>query len=159
MQTEIERKFLVKFLPSGIKGVNYTQGYLQSDKNRTIRIRTVKDNKANTGFLTIKGLSNKDGISRYEFETEIPYLDAKYLLTLCDKPYIEKTRYHYKLGEFVWEIDQFHGENDGLLVAEIELVKENQKFEKPDFIGTEITGDKKYYNLMLSQNPYKQWIE
>lgn len=159
MQTEIERKFLVKFLPSNIEGVKYIQGYLQTDKKRTVRIRTVKDTKTNTGFLTIKGLSNKKGISRYEFETEIPYPDAKYLLTLCNKPYIEKTRYHYTLGQFVWEIDQFHGQNDGLLIAEVELVKENQKFEKPDFIGTEITGDKKYYNLMLSQNPYTQWIK
>ena len=96
-------------------------------------------------------------MSRYEFETEIPVLDADHLLSLCDKPLIEKTRYKYDYEDLTWEIDEFHGDNDGLVVAEVELESEDQQFNKPDFISEEVTGQEKYYNMMLLKNPYTTW--
>ena len=157
MGKEIERKYLVSFLPGGISGTNMRQGYLQPEKERAVRIRTVEKDGSKKGFLTIKGIGSKSGMSRYEFETEIPVLDADHLLSLCDKPLIEKTRYKYDYEDLTWEIDEFHGVNDGLVVAEVELESEDQEFEKPYFIGEEVTGQVKYYNMMLLKNPYITW--
>ena len=153
MKKEIERKYLIKEIPKGLVGTTLRQGYLQSEKERAVRIRTVEKR----GFLTIKGLGNSSGMSRYEFETEIPLADADFLLNLCDQPIIEKTRYIYEHESLIWEIDDFHGVNDGLIIAEVELKSEDQDVKKPDFVEKEVTGQKKYYNLMLTKNPYSMW--
>ena len=157
MANEIERKFLIKSLPDDMSGTTMRQGYLQPEKERAVRIRTVEKNGSKKGVLTIKGMGNKSGMSRYEFETEIPVLDADHLLTLCDQPLIEKTRYKNEYDGLTWEVDEFHGVNDGLIVAEVELESEDQQFNKPDFIGDEVTGQTKYYNMMLLKNPYTTW--
>ena len=157
MGKEIERKFLVSFLPEGMGGTNMRQGYLQPEKERAVRVRTVQKDESKKGVLTIKGIGSESGMSRYEFETEIPVPDADYLLSLCDKPLIEKTRYKYDYEDLTWEIDEFHGVNDGLVVAEVELESEEQKLKKPNFIGEEVTGQVKYYNMMLLKNPYTTW--
>jgi len=157
MGKEIERKFLVSFLPEDISRITMCQGYLQSEKERAVRIRTVEKEGSKKGVLTIKGMGSKSGMSRYEFETEIPVQDADHLLSLCDEPLIEKTRYKYDYKDLTWEIDEFHGVNNGLVIAEVELESEDQQFEKPDFIGEEVTGQEKYYNMMLLINPYTTW--
>ena len=157
MGKEIERKFLVSFLPEGMGGTNMRQGYLQPEKERAVRVRTVQKDESKKGVLTIKGIGSESGMSRYEFETEIPVPDADYLLSLCDKPLIEKTRYKYDYEDLTWEIDEFHGVNDGLVVAEVELESEEQKLKKPNFIGEEVTGQVKYYNMMLLKKPYTTW--
>ena len=157
MGKEIERKFLVSFLPEGMAGTTMRQGYLQPEKERAVRVRTVQKDESKKGVLTIKGIGSESGMSRYEFETEIPVPDANHLLSLCDKPLIEKTRYKYDYEDLTWEIDEFHGVNDGLVVAEVELESEDQQFEKPNFIGEEVTGQVKYYNMMLLKNPYTTW--
>ena len=159
MGKEIERKFLVSFLPEGMSGTTMNQGYLQPEKERAVRIRTVQKDGSKKGFLTIKGIGSKSGMSRYEFETTIPVPDADHLLSLCDKPLIEKTRYKYDYEDLTWEIDEFHGDNDGLIVAEVELESEDQQFKKPDFISEEVTGQEKYYNMMLLKNPYTTWMK
>ena len=152
MATEIEKKFLVK---EGIwrneKGTEYRQGYLNSAKERVVRVRTIDDK----GYLTIKGITV--GASRTEFEYEIPRQDADQLLDLCEKPLIEKIRYQVLQGEFVWEIDEFVGENKGLIVAEVELESEDQEVPKPDWVGKEVTGDPRYFNSNLIKNPYTMW--
>lgn len=153
---EIERKFLVKseaFKQEAFKSTGIAQGFLNSDKLRTVRIR-MTDEK---GFLTIKGESSSSGVSRFEWETQIPIEEAKTLLQLCEPGRIEKTRYYVKAGQHVYEVDEFYGENQGLLVAEIELSTEDEAFEKPDWLGEEVTGDVKYYNAMLSKQPFKNW--
>ena len=157
MGKEIERKFLVSFLPEGMGETNMRQGYLQPEKERAVRVRTVQKDESKKGVLTIKGIGSESGMSRYEFETEIPVPDADYLLSLCDKPLIEKTRYKYDYEDLTWEIDEFHGVNDGLVVAEVELESEDQQFKKPNFIGEEVTGQVKYFNMMLLKNPYTTW--
>ena len=157
MGQEIERKFLVSFLPEGMGGTNMRQGYLQPEKERAVRVRTVQKDESKKGVLTIKGIGSESGMSRYEFEIEIPVPDADYLLSLCDKPLIEKTRYKYDYEDLTWEIDEFHGVNDGLVVAEVELESEDQQFKKPNFIGEEVTGQVKYYNMMLLKDPYTTW--
>ena len=157
MGKEIECKFLVKSLPEGMSGTTMRQGYLQPEKERAVRIRTVEKDGSIKGVLTIKGMGDASGMSRYEFETEIPVPDADHLLTLCDKPLIEKTRYKYDFEGLIWEVDEFHGVNDGLVVAEVELESEDQQFNKPDFVGEEVTGQVKYYNMMLLKNPYTTW--
>ncbi len=157
MGKEIECKFLVSFLPEGMSGTTMRQGYLQPEKERAVRVRTVDKDGSKKGVLTIKGMGSESGMSRYEFETDIPVPDADHLLSLCDKPLIEKTRYKYDYENLTWEIDEFHGVNDGLVVAEVELESEDQQFEKPDFIGEEVTGQVKYYNMMLLKNPYTTW--
>ena len=157
MGTEIERKFLVNSLPAGMNGTTMRQGYLQPEKERAVRIRTVEKDRSKKGVLTIKGMGSTSGMSRYEFETEIPVPDADHLLSLCDQPLIEKTRYKYDYDGLVWEVDQFHGVNNGLVVAEVELKSEEQQFNKPDFVGEEVTGQVKYYNMMLLKNPYTTW--
>jgi len=154
MGTEIERKFLVKnnSWRALAPGIHYRQGYLNSAKERTVRVRTI-DAK---GFLTIKGIST--GATRAEYEYEIPAADADAMLNdLCEKPLIEKSRYKIDFGGFVWEVDEFFGENQGLIVAEVELQSEDQKFEKPEWIAEEVTGDPKYFNSNLINNPYLKW--
>ncbi|MEJ2135304.1 MAG: CYTH domain-containing protein [Desulfofustis sp.] len=154
MGIEIERKFLLvgttwKHLAPG---TSYRQGYLNSAKERTVRVRTIDDK----GFLTIKGISV--GAARVEYEYEIPLADAKHLLDdLCEKPIIEKNRYKISHSGFVWEVDEFFGENEGLVVAEIELESEDQPFEKPEWVGEEVTGDSRYFNSNLIKNPFIKW--
>ena len=154
MGTEIERKFLVteNSWRSLAAGTRYRQGYLNSAKERTVRVRTIDDK----GFLTIKGITT--GATRAEYEYEIPVADADALLDdLCEKPLIEKNRYKIDFEGFVWEVDEFFGENEGLIVAEVELESEDQAFETPEWIGEEVTGDPKYFNSNLINNPYLKW--
>ena len=156
MAQEIERKFLVKEgTDFEILGdtVEITQGYLSSIKERTVRVRI----KGDKGFLTIKGIANTSGTTRYEFEKEITIKEAKELLELCEKPILSKTRTIVKFGNHIFEVDKFLLENEGLIVAELELSDENEAFEKPDWLAKEVTGDVKYYNSILSKNPYKNW--
>lgn len=156
MAIEIERKYLVKdcTYKSFIRGFLYKQGYLLSDSERVIRVRTIN----NKGYITIK--SKVVGITRFEYEYEIPLEDAEEMLTLlCEKPIIEKHRYKYDYMGFTWEIDEFHGQNEGLILAEIELEDENSAFSKPEWIGEEVTGIAKYYNSNLIKNPYSEWGE
>lgn len=159
MGIEIERKFRVLYLPKNLPGEKIIQGYIQTEKHRTVRIRIIETCKKKKGFLTIKGDSDTSGLSRFEFEKPISIQDANHLLKLCDQPLIKKTRYHYDYYGFHWEIDRFDGENDGLLLAELELENGKQEYKKPDFIGEEVTGLEKYYNLMLVKNPFSTWIE
>ena len=154
MAKEIERKFLVignKWRELA-NGTHYRQGYLNSIKERTVRIRTINDK----AYLTVKGPTI--GVTRMEFEYEIPYNDCVEMLdNLAEKPIIEKTRYKIKADNLVWEIDEFFGVNEGLIVAEVELQSEEQKFEKPEWIGEEISGDPRYFNSNLVNNPYTTW--
>ena len=153
---EIERKYLVAslaFKEEAFAKNDIAQGYLNSNPERTVRIRI----KGTKGFITIKGLGNESGASRLEWEKEIPVNEAKALLKLCEKGVIEKTRYEVKSGNHIIEIDEFHGDNKGLIMAEIELQDENESIEKPNWLGTEVTGDKRYYNSYLSLNPFKKW--
>jgi len=154
MSIEIERKFLLAGNQwRGLAtGKEYRQGYLSDGKGCTVRVRTV----GSKGYLTIKGPGN--GISRPEYEYEIPVAEAGAMLDqLCHKPVIEKTRYKIPYAGFVWEVDEFHGENQGLVVAEIELDFEDQPFEKPEWIGEEVTGDVRYFNARLVRHPFSQW--
>ncbi|TVQ28817.1 MAG: CYTH domain-containing protein [Wenzhouxiangella sp.] len=156
MATEIERKFLVKGdeYREQAQGRRYRQAYLSTDKERVVRVRVV-DQEA---WLTIKGRTR--GVSRAEFEYPIPVEDAIDMLeNLCQQPVIDKTRYRLPLGDHVWEIDEFHGVNDGLVVAEIELEDEDQPFEKPDWLGDEVSGDPRYFNANLIAHPYRDWSE
>ena len=157
MALEIERKFLVtgEFRHQAYHHSRILQGYICSGNGRTVRVR-IRDDK---GFLTIKGPSGKQGLSRYEFETEIPLNDARDLMALCEPGIIDKTRYLVKSGTHVFEIDEFYGDNEGLVIAEVELQSENETFEKPSFVGKEVTGDRRYYNAYLTTNPYKSWTE
>lgn len=153
---EIERKFLVlndAFKKESFKKEEMIQGFLSSVPERTVRVRLV----ASKGFLTIKGLGNASGTTRFEWEKEISDKEARALLELCEPGVIEKTRYYYnKLGH-LFEIDIFDSENKGLIVAEIELQSEDEYFVKPVWLGEEVTGDVKYYNASLVKHPYKQW--
>ncbi len=156
MAQEIERKFLVKgdFKPFATKSTRITQGYLSSVPERTVRVRI----KGDKGFLTIKGIGNASGASRFEWEKEIPVDEAKSLLEICEPGVIDKTRYLVpEESGLVFEVDEFYGDNDGLTVAEIELPSEDHPFTKPDWLGEEVTGDVKYFNSMLMKNPYKNW--
>lgn len=154
MATEIERKFLVvgeEWRKSAI-GTIYRQGYIFSDVHRTVRVRVAGEK----GFLTIKGTAV--GLVRPEFEYAIPAEDAILMLdTLCDRPLIEKTRYVLKQGDLTWEIDEFAGDNQGLIVAEVELTDENQSVELPSWIGPEVSHDPRYYNAALAKNPFSRW--
>lgn len=155
LNKEIERKFLVKgdFRKYAFSSSRIEQGYLCSDPKKTVRIR-VRDGK---GYITIKGAGDASGMSRLEWEKEIPEDEAQALLGLCDKGFIDKTRYLVKAGSLCYEVDEFHGDNEGLVVAEIELPSEDAPFEKPDWVGKEVTGDRRYYNSMLSVHPYRDW--
>lgn len=157
MNLEIERKFLVKgkFKHSAERFEIIKQGYLSSNPERSVRIR-LKGNKA---YLTIKGKSNTSGTTRYEFEKEITVKEADELLNLCFNETIEKTRYYLPEGKHTYEVDVFEGQNEGLILAEIELDDEHETFIKPQWLGKEVTGDHRYYNLYLSQNPFNTWSE
>lgn len=153
---EIERKFLVlsdAFKVAASTQNRIVQGYLNSDPERTVRVRI----KGNKGFLTIKGKGNASGTTRLEWEKEIPVSDAEQLLPLCEQGMIDKIRYEVPAGKHVYEVDVFSGDNDGLIVAEIELNTEEEFFEKPSWLGKEVTGEAKYYNAFLSNSPYKNW--
>tara|TARA_B100002049_G_C16069276_1_gene371982 strand:- start:274 stop:741 length:468 start_codon:yes stop_codon:yes gene_type:complete len=153
---EIERKFLVvseDFKNEAFKNSRIKQGFLNTHPERTVRLRITGDK----AFITIKGKSSKNGLSRFEWEKEIDIDEAEALFELCEPGIIEKTRYLVKAGDFVFEIDEFYGENEGLKVAEIELNKETDTFEKPQWLGREVTGEIKYYNSQLSKKPYKNW--
>ncbi len=155
---EIERKFLVlsdAYKAEAVKKNQISQGYLNSNPERTVRVRI----KGESGFLTIKGKGNESGTTRLEWETELPLIEAKPLLALCEKGAIEKVRYEINVGNHVFEVDEFSGENLGLTIAEIELHAENETFSKPDWLGKEVTGDQRYYNAYLSQHPYNTWSE
>ena len=154
MAKEIERKFLVAGEDWRVmaQGTRYRQGYLSTVKERTVRVRTIDDK----GFLTVKGVSL--GATRSEYEYEIPAADADEMLDdLCEKPIIEKNRYKIPIGDVTWEVDEFLGVNDGLIVAEVELLSEDQSFPKPDWIGDEVTGDPKYFNANLIARPFSTW--
>ena len=155
MANEIERKFLVNddFRHFSTAETRIVQGYLSSVPERTVRIRI----KGDKGFITIKGIGNESGATRYEWEREIPVSDAKELLSLCEPGAIDKTRFLVKHGEHTFEVDEFYGENEGLTVAEIELDSEDEEFDRPVWLGAEVTGDKKYYNSMLMKNPFNTW--
>ncbi len=154
MAHEIERKFLItgEAWRELAKGTAYRQGYLSTVKERTVRVRTIDDK----GFLTIKGITV--GATRAEYEYEIPAGDTNEMLDdLCEQPIIEKKRYKVPLDGFIWEIDEFGGVNEGLIVAEIELESEDQEFNKPDWIGDEVSGDPRYFNSNLIANPFTTW--
>ena len=154
MGTEIERKYLLNgdAWRSLAKGTKYRQGYLNSRMERIVRVRTIDDK----GYLTIKGITT--GATRVEYEYDIPEADARAMLDdLCEKPLIEKNRYKIDFGGLTWEVDEFFGDNRGLIVAEVELESEDQCFEKPAWIGEEVTGDSKYFNSNLIINPYIKW--
>lgn len=155
MAQEIERKFLVKgdFKSFSYNAVRITQGYLCSVPERTVRVRI----KGDKGYLTIKGKAHAGGVSRYEWEREIPVAEATELLTLCEGGVIDKTRYLVKAGVHIFEVDEFYGDNLGLTVAEVELSATDEDFVKPHWLGKEVTGEAKYYNSMLRAHPYKNW--
>ena len=153
---EIERKFLVKdgsYKELAFASSRIRQGYICSGHGRTVRVR-IRDAH---GYLTIKGPSTNGGLSRYEFEKEITLDEAEHLMALCEPGLIDKTRYLVKSGAHTFEVDEFYGENEGLVIAEVELGSEDEPYEKPDFIGEEVTGDKRYYNSHLRVNPYSLW--
>ncbi len=156
MPQEIERKFLVRdfsYRDLAFSSSHISQGYISSARGRTVRIRI----RGGKGFLTIKGASNASGTSRYEWEREIPLEEAEELMKLCEPGRIDKTRYLVKCGDHIFEVDEFYGENEGLVVAEIELHNEHETFEHPSFLGEEVTGDIKYYNSFLMKQPYNTW--
>ncbi len=153
---EIERKFSVKstnFLANAKESYKITQGYLNTDKNRTVRVRI----KGNKGFITVKGISSANGLSRFEWEKEILVDDAKALLMLCEDFVIDKTRYLIPFGIVVFEVDVFEGANEGLVIAEVELETTDQQFDKPEWLGEELTGDERFYNAYLSNVPFTSW--
>lgn len=156
MAQEIERKFLVKddsYKRMAFKSYAIRQGYICSDSGRTVRVR-IRDDK---GFLTIKGPSDASGMSRYEWEHELSLPEAEELMKLCRPGMIDKTRYLVKWGSHTFEVDEFYGANDGLVVAEVELASEDEPFGCPPFLGEEVTGQRRYYNASLMACPYKEW--
>lgn len=155
MGQEIERKYLItgEFKSKAIKSLKIKQGYLSSIPERTVRVR-IQDNQ---GFLTIKGSNKKNSISRFEWEKEITKEEANELIQLCEVGIIDKIRYIVPFGDKIIEVDEFYGENEGLILAEIELDDENENIEKPNWLGKEVTDDPRYYNSMLMKNPYKNW--
>lgn len=155
MAYEIERKFLVKgdYKSQSSKSFRIKQGYLSLSKKNVVRVR-IKGEKA---YITIKNIPEKETIIRNEWEYEIPVSDAEQMLFLCQSAIIDKTRYLVNVGNHVFEVDEFYGDNEGLLIAEIELDAENETFKKPDWLGDEVTGDMKYHNSYISLHPYKEW--
>lgn len=155
MHFEIERKFLVKgpFKELASSSSHIMQGYISSMRGRTVRVR-IRDDK---GYLTIKGPSDQGGLVRYEFEKEISLQDAHDLMKICEPGIIDKTRYLVPYGDHVFEVDEFYGENDGLILAEVELESADEPFDKPDFLGREVTGDRRFYNSCMRTHPYCQW--
>lgn len=157
MHFEIERKFLVKgaFKEKASSSSHIVQGYISSMRGRTVRVR-IRDDQ---GYLTIKGPSDQGGLVRYEFEKEISLQDARDLMKICEPGIIDKTRYLVPFGGHVFEVDEFYGENGGLVLAEVELESADEPFEKPDFLGREVTGDRRFYNSCMRTNPYCKWKE
>ena len=155
MAQEIERKFLVEgeFKSLAFAQSRIMQGYISSKPGRTVRVR-IRDDK---GFLTIKGRADEAGLSRYEWEQEIPLADAQDLMKLCEPGMIDKIRYLIRSGGHVFEVDEFFGENEGLIMAEVELSSEDESFDKPSFLGQEVTGDRRFYNSQLMKKPYASW--
>lgn len=157
MAQEIERKFLVHgdFKADAYQSTRIVQGYLSSVPGRIVRVRVTGDKS----YITIKGRVNATGVSRFEWEKEIPVDEALALLDLAEPGSIDKTRYLVKNtdGRHVWEVDEFHGDNEGLIMAEIELIAEDEPFDKPVWLGKEVTGDPRYYNSMLKSHPFKSW--
>ena len=155
MPLEIERKFLVKgdFMPYVTSSERIAQGYLSSVPERTVRVRI----RGEKGYLTIKGIGNAEGTARYEWEKEITLQEAQELMQLCEPGLIDKIRYLVRVGKHVFEVDEFYGENEGLTIAEVELESVDESYEKPDFIGEEVTGDVRYYNSFLMKNPFTRW--
>lgn len=155
---EIERKFLVlsdAFKSESFKKSRIVQGFLNSDNDRIVRIRI----RGEDGFLTVKGRPSEDGLTRFEWEKQISKSDAEALLNLCEEGLIDKIRYEVKCGDHVFEIDEFFGTNEGLIVAEVELTEVSEVFKKPDWLGVEVTGQIKYYNSQLLKHPYTNWSE
>ena len=153
---EIERKFLVTsnaYKEQAHQKFRIIQGFLNRDPERTVRVR-LKDDK---GMLTVKGLSSNDGLSRFEWEKEISKKEAKALLEFCVEGVIDKLRFEVKVNNHIFEVDEFYGDNEGLVVAEVELQTEEETFTKPNWLGDEVTGDIKYYNSQLSKQPYNTW--
>lgn len=155
MATETERKFLVRSdeWRENAKAITVRQGYLARDKGRTVRVRVA----GNQGFITIKGKTLADGITKPEYEYKIPKKDAEDLLKMCLRGIVEKTRHLVKYRGRTWEVDEFHGDNKGLVVAELELKSAKEAFAKPAWLGKEVTEDGRYTNAALSENPYKNW--
>ena len=155
MANEIERKFLVKgeFKNLASKSTRIVQGYLSSVPERTVRVRI----KGDKGYITIKGIGNASGASRYEWEKEIPASEVEELLKICEPGVIDKTRYLVNVDNHTFEVDEFYGDNMGLVLAELELSSEDESFQKPNWLGEEVTGDTKYFNSMLMKNPYTKW--
>ena len=156
MAQEIERKFLVvddSYKQEAYSQSRIVQGYICSARGRTVRVRI----RGDKGYLTIKGASNASGMSRYEWEKEISLQEAEELMKLCEPGVIDKTRYLVKSGKHTFEIDEFYGDNEGLVVAEVELKYEDESYEKPHFIGQEVTGDVRYYNSSLMKTPFCRW--
>lgn len=157
MAQEIERKFLVcgSFKAEAYLSTRIIQGYLNSHPERIVRVRV----KGDKGYITIKGQTNATGVSRFEWEKEIPVDEAFTLLELAEPGKIDKTRYLVRNtdSKHVWEVDEFHGDNEGLVMAEIELNSEDEPFDKPDWIGKEVTGDPRFYNSMLKEHPFNSW--
>lgn len=153
---EIERKYLVRsnaYKTEAISKERIVQGFLNTHPSRTVRIRISGD----FGYLTVKGSSNESGTSRFEWEKEITVHEAESLLKLCEEGNIEKMRYRVHVGKHVFEIDEFHGDNEGLVIAEIELEQEDEVFDIPHWLGHEVTGQAQYYNSQLSRKPFKYW--
>lgn len=156
MGVEIERKFLVKntdFRTESNQKKYLKQGYLNADKKRTVRVRIADE----IAFITVKGESNSTGTTRFEWEKEIKKREAEELLLLCEPCLIEKTRYLIDAGRHTFEVDEFHGDNEGLIIAEVELSSEAEDFIRPNWLDLEVTGNIKYYNSSISKNPYKNW--
>ena len=155
MAVEVERKFLVKadYKYLAEDSVQILQGYLSTVPERSVRVRI----KGEKGYITVKGIGNESGISRLEWEYEIPVSDANELLGICETGIIRKKRYSIDYKGHTFEVDEFYGENEDLVVAELELSSEDEAFDKPSWLGREITGETKYYNLMLIRHPYKDW--
>ena len=153
---EIERKFMVRgedYKQRAYASDRIKQGYICGGHGRTVRVRI----RGNRGYLTIKGPSTNGGMSRYEFEKEITLTEAEELFKICEPGVIDKTRYLVKSGNHTFEVDEFYGDNEGLVMAEVELQSEDEPFEKPDFIGKEVTGDRRFYNGHLRQYPFIVW--
>ena len=154
---EVERKFLVvgEFRDQATSSTHIAQGYIASGNGRTVRVRI----RGDKGYLTIKGPSDKVGLTRFEWEKEIPLQEAEALMKICEPGIIEKTRWLVPSedGRHTWEIDVFEGDNEGLIMAEIELQSEDDTFKKPDFIGQEVTGDRRFYNSHMRRYPFRMW--
>lgn len=157
MSIEIERKFLVNgdYKSVAISHTRIIQGYICSRRGRTVRVR-IRDRQ---GYLTIKGPASAGGLSRYEFEKEITLDEALSLLRICESGIIDKKRWLVPVGKHTFEVDEFFGENEGLVMAEVELTDENEAYERPSFLGREVTGDRRYYNSCLRAHPFKEWKE